>query len=97
MAYLRRIVDGELQQRLASAGAVLIEGPKSCGKTETARQQAQRIVFLDTDPRARAPGVLAEPRDVALHERLCSRKADGIATFRARESAFWEQSRSRLL
>ncbi len=65
MAYLRRIVDGELQQRLASAGAVLMEGPKSCGKTETARQQAQSIVLLGTDPQARAalaldPGLVLE-------------------------------------
>src|SRR5665811_1382108 len=48
------MVDIELTQRLGSAGAVLIEGPKACGKTETARQQAQSMVFLDTDLDARA-------------------------------------------
>lgn len=40
--------------RLASAGAVLIEGPKACGKTFTAEQQAASRVYLDTDERARA-------------------------------------------
>lgn len=54
MIYRPRIVDAELAQRLASAGAVLIEGPKACGKTETARQQASSSIFLDTDLDARA-------------------------------------------
>ena len=54
MIYRPRIVDAELAQRLASAGAVLIEGPKACGKTETARQRASSVVFLDTDLDARA-------------------------------------------
>jgi MoxR-like ATPase len=36
--YLNRIVDEELNQALLSAGAVLIEGPKWCGKTSTAKQ-----------------------------------------------------------
>ena len=35
-AYSARIVDAELQELLASAGAVVIEGPKACGKTMTA-------------------------------------------------------------
>ncbi len=33
-------------------GAVLIEGPKWCGKTTTAEQQAQSIIFMDS-PRQR--------------------------------------------
>jgi hypothetical protein len=35
-------------------GAVLIDGPKGCGKTETALQQAKSSVRFDTDPNARA-------------------------------------------
>lgn len=53
MAYLPRVVDGELRARLAAAGAVVIEGPKACGKTETARQQAASAVLLDVDENAR--------------------------------------------
>ena len=53
MSYLPRVADRELQDQLSSAGAVLIEGPKACGKTETARQQARSEVLLDIDRRAR--------------------------------------------
>jgi predicted AAA+ superfamily ATPase len=63
LAYLRRVVDGELKARMESAGAVLIEGPKACGKTETARRLARSEFRLDVDGGARAlvnaaPGVL---------------------------------------
>lgn len=53
MAYLPRIADGELATLLSSSGAVLIEGPKACGKTETARQRAASEVLLDVDDAAR--------------------------------------------
>ena len=52
--YLSRVVDAELEDRLASAGAVLIEGPKACGKTETAKQMAASQVRLDVDAGARS-------------------------------------------
>jgi uncharacterized protein len=52
--YRVRIVDGELRQKLRNSGAVLIEGPKACGKTETARQVAASEVLLDVDSGARA-------------------------------------------
>ena len=61
MAYLKRIIDAELKARLASAGAVVIEGPKACGKTETALQIAASSVFLDLDNAARA-SVDIDPR-----------------------------------
>ena len=50
--YLPRIADGELRRRLASTGAVLIEGPKAVGKTATARQAAGSEVLLDVDAQA---------------------------------------------
>jgi hypothetical protein len=43
-----------LSERLTSIGAVLIDGPKGCGKTETALQFARSSVRFDTDPNARA-------------------------------------------
>jgi len=52
--YKPRVVDDELEERLQSAGAVLIEGPKACGKTKTARQLAASEVLLDVDQNARA-------------------------------------------
>ena len=41
-----RIADGLLTRKLAGKGAVLIEGPKWCGKTTTAKQQAKSILDL---------------------------------------------------
>ena len=38
--YKARIADIILQRKLAGKGAVLIEGPKWCGKTTTAEQAA---------------------------------------------------------
>lgn len=52
--YRSRVLDAQLASRLRSAGAVLVEGPKSCGKTFTAEQAARSAVFLDTNPAARA-------------------------------------------
>lgn len=50
--YLPRLADGLLDEQLGAMGAVLIEGVKGCGKTETARQRAASEVLLDTDPEA---------------------------------------------
>lgn len=51
--YYSRIADTELTDRLDSAGVVVIEGPKACGKTATARQVANSEVMLDVDENAR--------------------------------------------
>lgn len=50
--YRKRAYDEVLAFRLESKGAVLIEGPKWCGKTTTARQQAASAVLMQ-DPRTR--------------------------------------------
>lgn len=56
--YEPRIADQELARRLKTSGAVLIEGPKACGKTETARRQAASEVLLDVDEGARDAAVV---------------------------------------
>jgi predicted AAA+ superfamily ATPase len=53
MAYQPRVVDAELAARLTATGAVVIEGPRACGKTATARQVAASEVLLDVDANAR--------------------------------------------
>ena len=53
VAYRPRLVDVELESRLASASTVLIEGPRACGKTATASQVAKSKVFFDIDSSAR--------------------------------------------
>ena len=44
MPYFKRITDNELQRKLDSSGAVLVRGPKACGKTESAKQIAGSIL-----------------------------------------------------
>ncbi len=46
--YREHIADHQLRHALARAGAVVIEGPKACGKTETALRCAQSVVEVDT-------------------------------------------------
>ncbi len=46
MSYFQRISDVVLQERLEAFGAVLIEGPKWCGKTTTAEQQANSKLYM---------------------------------------------------
>ena len=53
MNYHPRIVDHELTERLQATGAVVIEGPRACGKTTTARQIAASEARLDVDDLAR--------------------------------------------
>jgi uncharacterized protein len=47
MAYYSRIVEIEIARKLNASGALLIKGPKSCGKTETAKQFAKSISKLN--------------------------------------------------
>ena len=63
--YHPRVVDDEIAALLEVVGAVVIEGPKACGKTESARQVARSEVRLDVDRAARQaadldPGLILE-------------------------------------
>lgn len=49
MKYLSRSADILLEEKLDAFGAVLIEGPKWCGKTTTAKQQAKSVLEMQ-DP-----------------------------------------------
>ena len=44
--YKKRIADEMLQRKLKGKGAVLIEGPKWCGKTTTAEQVAKSVLYM---------------------------------------------------
>jgi predicted AAA+ superfamily ATPase len=52
-AYIPRLCDTELQMALESSGAVLLEGPKWCGKTSTAAQAAYSVLYMQ-DPDSRS-------------------------------------------
>ncbi len=47
--YRKRIADDIIKRKLEGKGAVLIEGPKWCGKTTTAEQIAASVLYMD-DP-----------------------------------------------
>ena len=54
--YKPRIADAILEQKLEGKGAVLIEGPKWCGKTTTAEQIAKSVLYMD-DPETKDQNV----------------------------------------
>jgi predicted AAA+ superfamily ATPase len=47
--YLKRIADDVLEDTLQATGAVLVEGPKWCGKTRTAQEKSKSELFMQ-DP-----------------------------------------------
>ena len=49
MEYKKRIADQMLADQLEASGAVLVEGPKYCGKTTLAKQQAGSVLSM-ADP-----------------------------------------------
>lgn len=54
--YRNRVVDAILREKLEGKGAVLIEGPKWCGKTTTAEQIAKSVLYMD-DPQSKEQNV----------------------------------------
>lgn len=52
--YSSRIIEEEIARKLNASGAMLIKGPKSCGKTETAKQFAKSVLEVDRDTRVAA-------------------------------------------
>lgn len=63
--YVPRIVENELDELLGIFGAVLIEGPKWCGKTTTAATRAASRLLL-TDPSGNFENRLRADSDPAL-------------------------------
>ena len=64
--YRHRLIDEELRLNLESFGAVSLEGPKWCGKTTTALQQAKSTVFMQDEDNAPNYLRLAEDTPSAL-------------------------------
>ncbi len=57
MSYIKRIIEKDLLEKLAASGAVLIKGPKACGKTATANQFAKSVLEMDRDKQV--PAIMA--------------------------------------
>ena len=64
MTYIKRIVEEELAEKLSASGAVLVKGPKSCGKTETSKQFAKSMLAMDRD--TQVPIVMATNPNLLL-------------------------------
>lgn len=64
--YFDRICDNELTAALEAAGAVLIEGAKWCGKTSTARNAAQSVLYLQDPDRSISYLALADTKPSLL-------------------------------
>ncbi|MDR0523390.1 MAG: DUF4143 domain-containing protein [Candidatus Methanoplasma sp.] len=58
--YLRRVADGMVKECLEMAGAVLIEGPKWCGKTRTAEEFAKSALYITSESRIKSLKKAAE-------------------------------------
>jgi len=56
MDYKKRVIDEQLRFLLTTSGAVLIEGPKWCGKTTSAKQIAKSMIEMD-EPKNRLSNV----------------------------------------
>ena len=46
--YIDRIIDSAIDRKLHSSGALMIVGPKDCGKTTTAKRFAKTMYSFDT-------------------------------------------------
>lgn len=72
-SYFDRFADGLIAELLSGLPAVLVVGPRACGKTTTAKRHARTVVRLDREEeaavvRADPDGALSVPRPVLLDE-----------------------------
>ncbi|HOE82478.1 MAG TPA: DUF4143 domain-containing protein [Myxococcota bacterium] len=66
--YLPRIIDKLLSERLEAKGAVLLEGPKWCGKTTSAKLIAASFISMDQPEMIKQYQSMAELSPLALLE-----------------------------
>ena len=88
--YRARIVDPMLDRKLQGKGAVLVEGPKWCGKTTTAEQKAASILKLGDVSIYRQSRQIAEMNPALLLEGAAPRLIDEWQTI----PELWDSVRS---
>lgn len=74
--YVSRICDKELQEVLSSAGAVLIEGAKWCGKTSTAENIAQSALLMQDPDKTKSYQQIADTKPSLLLQGATPRLLD---------------------
>ena len=60
--YLNRISDKKLKMLLEAKGAVLIEGPKWCGKTSSAEEVAKSVLYMKDPDTSKANILTAQTK-----------------------------------
>ena len=88
--YKHRIADSILERKVLGKGAVLIEGPKWCGKTTTAKQMAKSILDLGDSSVLMQSSQLIEISPQALLEGKTPRLIDEWQAL----PAIWDSIRS---
>ncbi len=73
--YRKRIADDILMRKLEGKGAVLIEGPKWCGKTTTAEQIAASILYMD-EPEKKEQNITMSELNPQTTAKGCSPQTD---------------------
>lgn len=63
--YRKRIIEERLKRKLKGKGAVLIEGPKWCGKTTTAEQISNSVLYM-ADPKEKEQNINLASIDPSL-------------------------------
>ncbi len=89
MEYRNRIADKLLRDKLEAMGAVLIEGPKACGKRATAEQQAKSTLYMDDPTKQEEYKLMAQTNISFLLEGKTPRLIDEWQ----QEPRFWDAIR----
>ncbi len=88
--YKNRIADALLAEKLSYMGAVLVQGPKWCGKTTTAQQAAHSEVFLADSVKGPSNRILAQTRP----DKLLSGQNPRLIDEWQEEPSLWDAVRS---
>ena len=88
--YKNRVLDALLERKLHGKGAVLVEGPKWCGKTTTSARMAQSVLKLGDTSVLRSSRQLAEMNPALLLRGETPRLIDEWQTI----PALWDSIRS---
>lgn len=88
--YKNRIADALLAEKLSYMGAVLVQGPKWCGKTTTAQQAAHSEVFLADSVKGPSNRILAQTRP----DKLLSGQKPRLIDEWQEEPSLWDAVRS---
>lgn len=88
--YKNRIADALLAEKLSYMGAVLVQGPKWCGKTTTAQRAARSEVFLADSVKGPSNRILAQTRP----DKLLSGQNPRLVDEWQEEPSLWDAVRS---